>query len=67
MRLLKNHKGQTVHIYLDGLNLQGVLVDVAADSVSLRDAVATEPNGAVTLPGPAVVSTAAILWAAVVP
>lgn len=67
MRLLKVHRGQTVHIYLDGINLQGVLTDVAADSVSLRDAVATEPNGTVELPGPAVVSTSAILWAAVIP
>ena len=67
MRLLKHHRGMTVHLYLDGVTFQGVLVDVAGDSVSLRGAAAVTDAGTADLPGPVVVPVASIAWAAVIP
>lgn len=66
MRLLKNHRGQTVHVFLDGVTFEGVLVDVAADSVSLRGVTARSDGASGDLPGPVVVSTASIVWATVI-
>ncbi|HEX7352497.1 hypothetical protein [Brachybacterium sp.] len=67
MRLLKIHRGQAVNLHLDGVTLHGVLVDVSADSVSLRDARALAADGEADLPGPVVVATSSIVWAAVIP
>lgn len=66
MRLLKVHRGQTVHVYLDGVTFEGVLVDVAPDSVALRNVTARADGGAGELPGPVVIATASIIWAAVI-
>lgn len=67
MRLLKVHRGQTVHVYLDGVTFEGVLVDVTADSVSLREVSVLDGRDRSSLPGPVVVATASIVWAAVIP
>ena len=67
MRLLKHHRGQGVHVYLDGVTLQGVLVDVTGGSVSLRDVSVLGGDGTTDLPGIVVVATASIVWAAVIP
>lgn len=67
MRLLKAHRGRVVHVYLDGLTFEGVLDDVSVDSVSLRSAKVLEGNRTAQLPGTAVVATASIVWAAVLP
>lgn len=67
MRLLKVHKGQKVDVYLDGVTFRGVLVDVAADSVSMREVTVIAGDGSNELPGPVVVSTASIVWAGVNP
>lgn len=67
MRLLKNHRGQNVHVYLDGVTFQGVLMDVTADSVSLRGVDVLGGDGTAELPGTVVIATASIVWAAVIP
>lgn len=67
MRLLKIHRGQTVHVYLDGVTFRGTLVDVVADSVSLREVEVLGEAGTAELPGPVVLATDSIVWAAVIP
>lgn len=67
MRLLKIHRGQAVHVYLDGVTFQGVLVDVAADSVSLRDVSVVDGTGSTAMPGPVVLPVASVAWVAVIP
>lgn len=67
MRLLKNYRGFTVNLHLEGVTLRGLVTDVGPDSVALRDVEALTADGPTDMPGPVVVSTGSVVWAAVIP
>lgn len=66
MKQLRNQRGQTVSVFLDGVTLQGVLWEATADGLELRDAHAVTDGGDADVPGEVHVPAHSIVWVQVV-